>query len=467
MKLLFALSLCFSLILCGDRYATKVLQANRVGSYEAKYISAKIDNFNPYDERTYKQRYYINYDEWNKDPNAPIFLEIGGEGAITGPASGNEEIAVLAREHGGIIMALEHRFYGASMPFDDLSLESIKYLDDRQALEDVANFINFIDEELHPDDHVPGNPKNKWVLIGGSYPGALSSWMRLKYPQLSKCSLSSSGVVEAIYKFESFDHQIYLSAGDLCANIMRLVTGEMEKLVEQQSTRIKLFAKFGADANYDIGDFFYYMADSGVMAIQYGHTNELCGRLEDAYNTGSDIIDAYASYVMDWLNIEMNTYGADTYDRRVMVDESLPDEGYISRQWQYQTCSRLSWFQSAPQINSIRSKKYLQFDYFLDLCKDVFGIEMDPEVDNVNNFYGGKETKATNVFYANFWQDPWHLASPTDESLDDDLGSELMLVKCNDCGHCQDMHEAKDSDPPELTEVRERIKDFVNRCLAE
>lgn len=450
-----------------DRFTTAYLQKGRVEAYPAQYVNSYIDNFDPYDQRTYAQRYYVNEDGWNKDINAPIFLEIGGEGAIYGPPSGQDEVATLAAEHGGIVIALEHRFYGASQPFEDLKLEHIKYLDDRQALEDVIHFIDFYDEYLHPNDHVPGNPKNKWVMTGGSYPGALASWIRVKYPHMSKCSLSSSGVVDAIYKFTSFDEQIAASAGAQCANLMRQVTNLMENQVTQTSTRTTLFAKFGADAGYDIGDFFYYMADSGVMAIQYGHTGELCDRLTDAYNKGSSLIDAYADYVMNWLNVEMNTYGADTYDRRVMVDTKMPKQDFISRQWQYQTCARFSWFQNAPAVNSIRSTKYLNFDYFLDLCEAVFGIKMDPEVDNVNNYYGGMDNKATNVFYASFWQDPWHLATPDEGALDENINSTVRLVKCQDCGHCQDMHAPKDTDPAELTAVREEIRDFINQCLGQ
>jgi len=36
------------------------------------------------------------------------------------------------------------------------------------------------------------------IATGGSYSGALSAWMRLKYPHLVDASLSSSGVVNSI-----------------------------------------------------------------------------------------------------------------------------------------------------------------------------------------------------------------------------------------------------------------------------
>lgn len=53
---------------------------------------------------------------------------------------------------------------------------------------------------------------NKWITIGGSYPGALSAWFRAKYPHLTVGAIASSAVVLAVEDFRDFDEQIYLSA---------------------------------------------------------------------------------------------------------------------------------------------------------------------------------------------------------------------------------------------------------------
>lgn len=50
--------------------------------------------------------------------------------------------------------------------------------------------------------------ENPWFVFGTSYSGALSAWFRLKFPHLTCGSLSSSGVVLAVYNFTEFDQQV-------------------------------------------------------------------------------------------------------------------------------------------------------------------------------------------------------------------------------------------------------------------
>ena len=101
----------------------------------------------------------------------------------------------LAQKTLGLVIFLEHRFYGESMPFGNQSMkiENMKFLTSEQALSDVAYFISQMNNK-----QMYGINQNPWITVGGSYPGALSAWFRYKYPHLTIGSIASSAVVQAI-----------------------------------------------------------------------------------------------------------------------------------------------------------------------------------------------------------------------------------------------------------------------------
>ena len=57
------------------------------------------------------------------------------------------------------------RYYGQSHPTPNVSIENLKYLSSRQALEDVATFYEFFSQQYNLTS------ANKWVSFGGSYSG--------------------------------------------------------------------------------------------------------------------------------------------------------------------------------------------------------------------------------------------------------------------------------------------------------
>ena len=59
----------------------------------------------------------------------------------------------------------------------DMSDSSLKYLNSEQALADLATFCQEMALKFNLTN-------SKWISFGGSYPGSLSAWYRLKYPHL-------------------------------------------------------------------------------------------------------------------------------------------------------------------------------------------------------------------------------------------------------------------------------------------
>lgn len=81
----------------------------------AHYVTQHLDHFNVANfNRTWQQRYWVNASFYK--PGGPVFILVGGEGAESRYDVVYGEHVSLAQTHGAIVFALEHRYYGGSVP---------------------------------------------------------------------------------------------------------------------------------------------------------------------------------------------------------------------------------------------------------------------------------------------------------------------------------------------------------------
>lgn len=192
------------------------------------YHDALVDHFSSSiasPSRRWSQRFYIDDRFWC-GRGCPIFLYIGGEGP-QGPPSPQLFMWSLAQKHGALMLALEHRFYGESRPTVDLSVASLRLLTSPQALADLVRFRYFVASSpnapatgphafpqpepgrQHPASSPPLLLKasarySAWVAFGGSYPGALAAWLKIKYPASITGAVASSAPVYPEFDFEQY-----------------------------------------------------------------------------------------------------------------------------------------------------------------------------------------------------------------------------------------------------------------------
>lgn len=79
--------------------------------------------------------------------------------------------------------------------YRDASVQNLAYLSSEQALADLATFTEAMKEQLNLNT-------NKWIAIGGSYPGSLAAWYRLKYPHLVDGAVAVSAPILAQLNFK-------------------------------------------------------------------------------------------------------------------------------------------------------------------------------------------------------------------------------------------------------------------------
>lgn len=433
----------------------KKLAAEKYPEFNEKYLVQKVDHFNPEDLRTYKQRY--NYStKYFDEKIGPIFIMICGEAECNLPL-GRMHAYRLAEEHNAIFYLLEHRYYGKSQLFDDWSYENMKYLTVENALADVAAFVEAKQQEFHKRFNTP--LRRKVITFGGSYPGALSAWFRLKYPHLTDGSISSSGVVQPMYEFPQFDKQINESMAkspgclEVAGDILSYVEEELDS--KDQSRIDAVYKLFGAGKEFDPVDLTQFITQVFVEKVQYGQRIEICNNLV-----------AYGKFDRK-TKVWMFTQYAGPAGKDFISDvqDTKIDHTKNMRQWWWQVCTQMG-FMFVPAKDSKLTSKKCDMDYWLGYCKRAFGREMYPErgILEMNLLFGATKINGSNIFFANGIEDGWRWAGVQEIKA---KGTSMFahVNDCDDCGHCFDLHDEQGTDPEDLKNCRDMERLHINRWL--
>jgi hypothetical protein len=106
----------------------------------AQFYNQTLDHFDVLGGGTlWPQRFWVNASFW-KGGASPVFFYIEGEGAGSPYSVVSGEHVELAAEYDALLVALEHRYYGASIPVSDLSTANLRFLSSHQAIADIATF---------------------------------------------------------------------------------------------------------------------------------------------------------------------------------------------------------------------------------------------------------------------------------------------------------------------------------------
>ena len=427
------------------------------------YISSRIDHFNSADTRTYQQRIYSNSQYYTS--GGAIYIYIGGEAELTarsiqaGEINNQLFIVNNARSNGAMLYGIEHRYYGVSHPFSTLDTANLQYLTSQQALADIAQFIIYIKQYNHQFNDA------QVIVFGGSYPGALSSWAKLKYPHLISASIASSAPVLAKLDFYEYDLATQQALGDTCTDSIIIALHDVEQLLLNNSIELK--QSFGcSDISDDVG-FLYILADAVAYSAQYTsnqpgaryHLREfMCSIFADTSKTPVYNYIRYVSELFHRLNT--NCVDFSMAEQSLMNTDTSPQ--YNQRQWYYQSCKEFGYFQSSPPAphKSLRSSR-LTVEWHIQLCNKVFqSNSMPPAIAYTNQYYMGNKPTGSYVTYVNGLIDPWHVLSVLDRQ---DCCSTLIPVISADSSHCADLAAPKHDDPQSLVLAREQVSTLLHQ----
>ncbi|XP_031429917.1 thymus-specific serine protease [Clupea harengus] len=447
---------------------------------EDHWFTQRLDHFNGADSRVWKQRYFIN-DTFYR-PGGPVFLMIGGEGPANPAWMQYGSWLTYAEKLGALCFLLEHRFYGNSHPTEDLSTANLHFLSSRQALADLAHFRSVVAA-------TQGLTNSRWVAFGGSYPGSLAAWLRLKYPHLVHAAIATSAPIHATVNFPEYLEVVRRSLASHspeCPLLVKQATDTLSQKLKDPLTYsnitkdFQLCSPLQLDSLMDSAHFLESLAGNFMDVVQYNEDNRafegvvgtnitmkvLCGVMADASLGG--VYERYAAVA----RLMLHTFSLRCLDARYasylqdMANTSWSGAGAAGgRQWVYQTCTEFGFYQSTDSPNQPFTG--FPLPYHLKQCYDIFNMsaaELDVEaaVKDTNEYYGGYGLRTSRVVFPNGSIDPWHALSVTL-----DLSEQLPAIFIKGTAHCANMYPARAEDLPQLALARDHVFLLLQQWLKE
>lgn len=408
-------------------------------------------------------------------------MQIGGEGAADPIWLVTGAWIDYAETYGAYCVQLEHRFYGKSHPTPDMSVENLQFLSSEQALADLAVFITDLKQKFS---------FSKVITFGGSYPGSLSAWFRLKYPHLVDGAVASSAPLLAVVDFSQYLEVVCdsLETADpsgtcnIAINTAnRVIANELAGQAgrQQLKTLFNLCDDINPTIPEDIANLYSTLAGNFMGVVQYNRDNRafegalgtnittdtLCGIMTDG-GVG-DELHRYAAVN----SLLMGVYSEKCQDFKYskMID-SMKEVAWNSsaaeggRQWTYQTCTEFAFYQSSDS-NYQPFGNGFPIDFWTQQCADIFGDSLnisliEAAVKRSNVDYGALGIKISRVIFPNGSIDPWHALGVLK-----DLSPDAQAIYINGTAHCANMYPATPDDPPQLTQARIEISNTIGRWL--
>lgn len=499
------------------------------------FFEQRLDHFkSSFKNESFKQRYFYtdryinngngNGNNGNKNLRSAgpgptyVFLCVGGEGEdldksvlIDSVHCSGDMIAlasILSKQRNANVhlFALEHRYYGKSYPVFDggasspVTNENLVYLSSRQALADIAHFVRYTQKVYELSDDVP------FITFGGSYPGVLAAWSRLKFPHLIYGAVSHSAPLQVILDFPQY---LDVMAQDLsnpmvggsqeCLDIIHQGHEEIAFLLQErdkiilQGNRENIASMFdicnGAQALEDDKSKRAFLGD-GVVDINVQENDpscegDLCNiakicnfvvseskSITSTSTTDTTITNNTNMKVLSKLaKVQQESSNSTCKDiswEGMMEYISSPEDGQDGglRSWLWQTCTEMGFYQTCEFNTTCPfARGYHTLEADLEICERAFGIRPFTVAENVQetlNVFGGWDIEATNILSVNGDIDPWSVMSYSNSGRSEDGLTSYWSIGAS---HHFWTHKVQESDGFGIMETRDFIYNWVIELL--
>ncbi|GLJ47089.1 hypothetical protein SUGI_0994280 [Cryptomeria japonica] len=429
------------------------------GSYQAYNYTQILDHFGytPESYQTFPQRYFMKKSNWGgAQNNSPIFIWLGAEGDITSDL-GVGILVDQAPNFKALVVYIEHRYYGTSMPFGGrdkayANSSTMGYFTSAQALADYATIIVDLKKTLTAENCPV-------VVFGGSYGGMLAAWFRLKYPHLTIGALASSAPIlyfddiTPTFGYGSVVTKDFRNVSEICYRRINESWAMMDKIASSPQGLLNLSKLFNTCENITDKEAFYDVLElmyDGAAQYDFAQVEGICNAMNSLPGDKDTVsrIAAAANYVneVDCFNLTIHSNSG----------------------WEWQSCTEMVFPISNPPGTTMLRPSLFDIKSYARDCYLQYGVL--PRQHWATTQFGGHDIKrvlkdfGSNIIFSNGLRDPY-----SSGGVLFNISESIVALVTEEGTHCEDVVYLSASEHPvwlkeqrlkEIMIIRKWINDY-------
>ncbi|XP_072947803.1 lysosomal Pro-X carboxypeptidase-like [Epargyreus clarus] len=439
--------------------------------YETKWFKVPLDHFGYQRNETFNIKYLVNDDNWDRE-NGPIFFYTGHEGQIELFARDAGFMWEIASQFRAKLVFAEHRYYGASMPFGNKSLDNeyIGYLTVAQALADYADLVDYLQGHS-------SRPSYPVITFGGSYGGILAAYFRIKYPHIVTGAIAASApmlVHAGLVPCEVFNRIVTSSfrvASDKCVENIRHSWNVLRTFLKAQNNSEWLEKKWKLcdpiKSQSDITKLMWFLRSmydilamvnypyptKFLMPLPANPVRYVCQYLNETL-TEMKLIEGISKVVE----------AATNYTDKSKCVDYKKGHFYGNRNaiaWKYQVCTELMIPMCTNGNEDMFEPNSWNFTRHAETCHKRYNVYPQKNAARIQ-YGGGRLRAASNIVFSNGLLDPW-----AGGGILTNISSTVIAVVLSDTAHHLDLFSSNPLDPASVKTAREIHKQNIDKWIKE
>ncbi|KAG7950663.1 hypothetical protein I3843_13G126900 [Carya illinoinensis] len=398
---------------------------------------------------TFQQRYVTNSKYWDgANRSAPILAYVGPEAPLSESIimSSVGFLADNAAEFKALLVYLEHRYYGQSIPFGSRTeafrnASTLRYFNSAQAIADYAEIIIYLKEQLQAQ-------YSPVIVVGGSYGGTPNN--------VAVGALASSAPILYFDDITPQDAYYSVEASETCYQTIKDSCSAIDEVASQPDGLLTLSDIFKTCHLLSSSSVLKkYLVSMYARVAQYNSPPKypvtvVCGAIDGA-PPEADILDKEFAGVVSYFPNETCYVNAHR-------NLSETDVG-----WAWQRCSEMV-IPIGITNNTMFQPSPFNLSHFTEECLSKYGVPPLPHW--VTTYYGRHYFQEQYCYYYFFWLKIYNLSVALLIVLED-ISDSIVAVYTVNGSHCLDLRQANQSDPEWLVTRRRVEVDFIRGWITE